>query len=57
MKIITALMAVAFLASCGADGAPIRPSAGFGINIGPDGLSSSAKVGATKGNVSVGVSL
>ncbi|UZD90171.1 hypothetical protein [Cognatishimia activa] len=57
MKIIAALTAVLFLASCGVDGEPIRPSAGIGIGIGPNGLSTSAKVGASKGNVSVGVSL
>ena len=57
MKFITALTAVLFLASCGVDGAPIKPSAGIGIGIGTNGISTSAKVGASKGNVSVGVSL
>lgn len=57
MKIVAALTAILFLASCGVDGEPIRPSAGIGIGIGPNGLSTSAKVGASKGNVSVGVSL
>ena len=57
MKIVAALMAVVFLASCGADGAPIKPSASVGIGVGTNGVSTSASVGASKGNVSVSVGL
>lgn len=57
MKIGAVLIAALFLASCGVDGEPIRPSGSIGIGIGTNGVSTSAKVGASKGNVSVGVSL
>ena len=49
--IVLGLMA---LAGCGADGAPFTPNANLGVNIGPNGLSPSATVGASNGTVSVG---
>ncbi|MFY0596882.1 MAG: hypothetical protein JXQ85_10665 [Cognatishimia sp.] len=57
MKRIATLMAVVLLASCGVDGAPVKPSAGIGIGIGPNGVTTTTKVGVKKGPVSVGVSL
>ena len=57
MRWIAALITVGFLASCGADGAPVQPTAGIGIGISPSGLSTSTRVGVKKGPVSVGVSL
>jgi len=57
MKSVAALMAVLFLASCGVDGEPIKPSGSVGIGIGSDGISTSAKIGARKGNIGVGISL
>lgn len=58
MKPLAALIAVLFLANCGVDGAPIKPSGSIGIGIGSNGkVSTGANVGVKKGNVSVGVSL
>lgn len=57
MKVVAALLALVLVASCGADGAPLRPSANLGINIGPGGISPSASVGASKGPVKVSVGL
>lgn len=39
MKQIFLMMVIGFLAACGADGAPIRPSAFLGLSFGSDGVS------------------
>ncbi|GAA6209534.1 hypothetical protein NBRC116601_28270 [Cognatishimia sp. WU-CL00825] len=57
MKSILAILALVVVAGCGADGAPIRPSANIGIGVGTNGVSAGAKLGASKGPVSIGVSL
>jgi len=57
MKIFAALGLIAVLASCGADGAPLRPSANLGLSIGPDGVTPSANVSANSGPVTVSVGL
>ncbi len=57
MKPLAAFLALVILAGCGADGAPIRPKANVGVGIGPNGLTTSARVGANKGPVSVSVGL
>lgn len=57
MKWIASLLTIAVLSSCGVDGAPVKPTAGIGIGIGPNGVTTSTNVGVKKGNVSVGVSL
>ena len=57
MKKIVLIMALGFLAACGADGAPMQPSAFLGLSFGSDGVSPRAGIGASNGNVGVGVSL
>ena len=45
------------LAGCGADGEPVRPTAGANVTVGTDGVSTSATVGVVKGPISIGISL
>ena len=57
MKRIVFVIALLGLAACGADGAPFVPTANLGLNIGPNGVTPGASVGASNGTVSVGVGL
>ncbi|MCG3269344.1 hypothetical protein [Yoonia sp. I 8.24] len=57
MKNIALILAVAALASCGADAAPWTPSANVGLSAGSGGVSTSTTLGATNGTVSVGANL
>ena len=54
---LISLLALSFLAACGAAGEPITPSANLGLNIGPNGVSTSASVGAQSGPVSINIGL
>ncbi|MEJ5219046.1 hypothetical protein WG622_12390 [Cognatishimia sp. D5M38] len=57
MRVIAALTTLAFLAACGVDGAPLRPSANVGIGIGSNGVSLGGKASVGKGPVTVSVGL
>lgn len=57
MKRIFLMIGLMILASCGADGAPFVPTANLGLNIGPNGVTPGASLGASNGTVSVGVGL
>lgn len=57
MKIVVALLTLAALSGCGADGSPIRPTGNVGVSIGPNGISPSVGLGATNGTISVGLGL
>jgi hypothetical protein len=57
MKRLALILLVTALSGCGADGAPWRPSANVGLNLGSGGVSPNASVGATNGPVSLGISL
>jgi hypothetical protein len=57
MKRIVLILGFVALASCGADGAPMTPSANVGLSVGSNGVSTSTSVGASNGTVSVGVGL
>lgn len=57
MKPIASMMIVAVLAGCGADGAPVRPTANLGLSLGPAGITPTASVGGTSGPVTVSVDL
>ena len=48
-----ALIAVAALASCGVDGAPIKPTVNAGINAGSGGVKTGVNLGASTGPLSV----
>ena len=55
MKRIVLILTTAALAGCGADGAPLKPTANLGLSIGSGGVRTGASVGASNGTVSVGV--
>ncbi|PUB15442.1 hypothetical protein [Yoonia sediminilitoris] len=57
MKRAVLLIGIMGLASCGADGPPMRPSANVGLSVGSGGVSTNASVGASNGTVSIGVGL
>lgn len=57
MKPVLALLGMCVLASCGADGAPIRPTLSNTISVGSGGVQTSTNVGVQSGNVSVNVGL
>lgn len=57
MNKVFGVLAFAALVACGADGDPLRPTAGIGIGIGTGGLTTSAQVGAQNSNVSIGIGL
>ncbi|MGB0900160.1 hypothetical protein [Halocynthiibacter sp.] len=56
-RILLALITTAGLTACGADGEPIRPTAGVGVSVGTGGVSVGGSVGAKSGPVTVGVGL
>lgn len=57
MKKIALIIVLGALTACGVDGDPLQPNANLGLNIGPNGVSPNASVGAANGNVSVGLNL
>jgi hypothetical protein len=56
-KVVVALLGLLALAACGADGAPVRPSAGVGIGVGSGGVDVGGRFGVTDGTVSLGIGL
>ena len=52
-----AVLALLALAACGADGAPVRPSASVGVGVGSDGVDLGSSFGVTDGTFSVGIGL
>lgn len=57
MKIALSGLALIALVSCGAAGEPITPTTNVGLNVGPNGVTPSASVGAVIGGVNLGLSL
>ena len=57
MKRIIAVLALAALTACGADGEPVTPTMNAGIGITPDGVKVRTGVGVSAGLVNVGVGL
>lgn len=55
MRFVSLLVLV--LAGCGADGEPVQPTANLAIGVGQGGLSAGARVGVSKGPVSISVGL
>lgn len=47
-----ALIAVAALASCGVDGAPIKPTVNAGINVGSGSVNTGINLDTSKGSLS-----
>lgn len=57
MRFCAALISVALLASCGVDGAPVRPAAKAGMTVGTGGVNVGGSVGVSKGPVTISVGL
>ncbi len=55
MKKILVVFVFGFVAGCGAEGDPLRRTAGLGIGIGPGGVKIRPNVGVTDGTSKVGV--
>ena len=53
MKRLFAVLSLAVLAACGADGEPIQPSMNTNIGVGSNGVSASTGVSVRKGPISV----
>ena len=54
---LIAIATLTFVAACGADDPPFRPTGNVGVSVGPGGVSPSVGVGATNGTFNVGLSL
>ncbi len=52
-----AVLALLAMAACGADGAPVRPSASVGVGVGSGGVDLGGSFGVTEGTFSVGIGL
>ena len=57
MKRVIAVLCLAVLTACGADGEPVQPTMNTGIGITPDGVKVRTGVGVKTGPVSVGLGL
>ncbi|MBO6865894.1 MAG: hypothetical protein VX248_03885 [Pseudomonadota bacterium] len=57
MKQIALFLALLTLASCGADGDPIRPNYNANVSVGTGGVKTNVGVSVSKGPVTVGVGL
>ena len=57
MKAVLAMIALATLAACGADGEPVRPSANAGVTVTSSGVYPSVSVGTRVGPVNVSIGL
>ncbi len=57
MKTLLMIGLIGFLAACGAEGDPLRPTANLGVNIGSNGMSQSVAIGASNSNVNVSLGL
>jgi len=53
MKIAIVVMAVLVLAGCGANGAPLRPTASTNLSVGTGGVSAGTNLGLSNGAFSV----
>lgn len=57
MRTLTALLSIAALAACGADGEPIRPSLNAGVGVSTSGVSVGGNVGVSKGPITLNFGL
>ena len=57
MRAVLAMIVLATLTACGADGEPVRPSVNAGVSITPSGVYPSASVGTRVGPVNVSIGL
>ncbi|WP_428545375.1 hypothetical protein [Profundibacter sp.] len=57
MRAVLAMIALAVLAACGADGEPVRPSVNAGVAVTPSGVHPSVSVGTHVGPINVSIGL
>lgn len=55
MKVFVMIGTVLALASCGANGAPLRPTASTNLSVGTNGVSAGTNLGLSNGIVSLGI--
>lgn len=55
MRVIAALTVLGFLAACGVDGAPLRPSGTVSMGIGTGGVKVGGTASVSKGPVTISV--
>jgi len=55
MKKVIMIGLVGFLASCGAEGDPLKPTAKLGFGIGPGGIVPRLSIGAKNSAVGIGI--
>ena len=55
MRVVITLGLLGFLAACGAEGDPLRPTANLGMSVGSGGVSQSVTVGAQNSNSSLSI--
>ncbi len=53
MRAVIAMIALAMLAACGADGEPVRPSMNAGVAVTPGGVHPSVSLGTKVGPVNL----
>jgi hypothetical protein len=56
MKIVVLIVMAVGLAGCGANGAPLTPTASSNVSIGTSGVSAGTNLGLSNGIFSVGLS-
>lgn len=57
MRNLAALIAVVFIAACGANGEPVRPSVNTGVTVSNSGISTNVSTGFTLGGVGLSLGL
>ncbi|WP_370402384.1 hypothetical protein [Sulfitobacter sp. JB4-11] len=57
MRVLVAMMALAAVAACGADGEPIQPTMNSTITLSNHGIGATTHVAATRGPVTFGLGL
>jgi hypothetical protein len=55
MKILVLIGTVLAMAGCGANGAPLRPTASTNVSVGTHGVSAGTNLGVSNGIVSLGI--
>ena len=56
MKFVMLMFVAGGLAACGANGAPLQPSASTSLSVGTGGVSAGTDLGLSNGTFSVGLS-
>ncbi len=55
LRVVSIVLCLGFLASCGVDGEPVTPTMTATVGVGSGGVHTSGRVGVTKGPLSISV--